>query len=207
MSSADRHRLRAGLAVLGIAAFLGGCQVQPLYQATSASGAPLTAELTSIYVAPAPGRMGQIIRNDLLFLLNGGGQEGNAYELRLRANATTGDVIVRLVGGEPQGRLLNVRAEFALFRREDLSQPIFQGSVTRQATYEWTNQRFANDRAEKDARERAAAEVAEEIRVRLAAFFAQRANATPQMSPPIINRSGRAIGVDIGETDLGTDWN
>ncbi len=57
--------------------------------------------------------------------------------------------------------------------------------MTRQATYEWTNQRFANDRAEIDARTRAAKEAAEEINLRLAAFFASEKTIATQNSPEL----------------------
>ena len=71
------HRpLLAALALLALG--LAGCGLQPLYGST-ASGSRLAAVMSSVDVAPVPGRVGQRVRNELIFE-NTGGSEAAAVD-------------------------------------------------------------------------------------------------------------------------------
>ncbi len=192
MSSFDRlrlSRLAAALMVLAVSAVLAGCNVRPLY-GTAPDGSSTRTDLAGINVVPASGRVGQQVRNDLLFQLNGGTPGPTAYQVDLNVNTSSSGIIVRRVGGQPQARNVRVQADFRL-RQAGGEDVLFSGRVTRFAAFDRSDQRFANDRAQLDAENRAAREVAEEIRLRLAAFVASggavASRSTPVVEPELDN--------------------
>ena len=199
------HRVKRVSVVLACAMLAGACQVRPLYGPTP-SGMTTGAELAAIDVRPATGgRIGQMVHNELALLLSRGGAEGSTYQLNISAASSRGDLTVRLVGGEPQGSFVHVSTSYTLTRRGDPT-PILTGSVLRQVTFETTtSQKFADDRAEIDAQKRAAREIAEEIRLRLAAFFMngqvgpdQTAPAAPNLGQTQADRLQSLGGTDGG---------
>lgn len=204
MSSADLKGRRGALLVaLALSIAVGACNVRPLY-GTTPGGAQVDAELSSIAIPPAEGRLGQIVRNELIFAFNGGQPAQNAiYRLDLDIEASESEPVVRQISSEPQSRLLNVWASFELFRQGETA-PIFKSSVNRQATYQWTNQRFANDRAEIDARQRAAKETAEEIRLRLATFFASDQSIVGVNSPKLSEKDEDTLFDRANNATFGT---
>src|SRR4029453_17524488 len=64
--------LIAGLSALALA----GCGFQPLYGGTTAGGARLADVMKGIDITPIPGRVGQKLRNELIFASTGGGAGG-----------------------------------------------------------------------------------------------------------------------------------
>jgi len=176
MSWSDRLPLRAsirGFAVaLGLAAalFATGCQVRPLYGPVAIGNDNLTMTLADVDVAPVEGRVGQKIRNDLLFLMNGGDPGSGAYTVTLTVRERYANVITRSISGLPGGRNIRLQVTYVLRKTGD-SEVLASGSVTRIASFDYFNQRFANDRATIDAENRAAREVAEDIQLRIASYF------------------------------------
>ena len=175
MWSPDRVSTRNFSILIGLAAalFAGGCNVRPLYStAPVETGSGTTAAaLSDVDVAPVEGRVGQKIRNDLLFYLNGGGEGGSAYIVELEVNEKYTNVITRAISGIPGGRNIRLIVTYTL-KKSSGGKPLVQGKVTRIASIDYFNQRFANDRATLDAENRAAKEVAADINLRLAAYFA-----------------------------------
>lgn len=184
MSLPDMRRAGLVAAVLvAVGVLLAACNARPLY-GTATDGTNVRADLAFVDVAPTDGRVGQRVRNDLLFLLHGGGPARDAYIVDLSTTSSTSNIIVRRIGGQPQGATVTVQTRFGV-RDSSTDEEVFWGRVARHASYELSNQRFANDRAELDAENRAAREVAEEIRMRLAAFFASDVAAEPQINPRV----------------------
>src|ERR1700758_3041906 len=59
---------------VSIAAYaLAGCGFQPLYGGTTARGQKLSDVMAGVEINPIPGRVGQKIRNELIFATTGGG--------------------------------------------------------------------------------------------------------------------------------------
>lgn len=181
MSSPDWLTRAAAAATLLLALAVGGCNVKPLY-GTNPAGTPVTADLAAIDIVPVEGRVGQVIYNELNLMLNGGtGSVAPSYGMSLRVRSSGRSVAIRRIGGRPQSRNMNVSASFEVWPLgEETRRVIFSGAVSRTAAYDWVDQRFANDRAEMDAQDRAARAVAEEIRIRLATFFASGQRLPPQ---------------------------
>ena len=75
--SKDSSRLLKGAAVAVITSVLGlgvtGCAFHPMY-ATTSTGGNLTDAMKAVDIAPIPSRVGQRLRNELIFGTTGGGE-------------------------------------------------------------------------------------------------------------------------------------
>jgi len=167
-------------AALALSLVLASCQVRPLYL-DQASGGPLSPvpDLRAIVLEEPQSRTEQVLRNELLFLFRGGGGEADAprYALRTLVSASTEPVAVELEEDLPAAVLLTLNGTFILSELES-DETLLTGSSIATASYDFSSQRFANVRAEKDARERAARQRAENIASRIAAYFAARRSET-----------------------------
>lgn len=177
MSSRDPHRplltrrvfLASSLAV-GVAGCAGG-GFSPLYGVTS-SGADLGSTLASVNVIPIPGRVGQQLRNELLFSMRGGGSDlGADYELRIAIRESVRQII-RERDGDSQGEVYRITSEFQLLNTGD-SAVLLKGENVAQAAYRRFDSIFANLRARRDAENRAAKDSARSISTRVAAFLSR----------------------------------
>lgn len=173
----DDRLMRPGrplrIATLGLALCLGGC-LQPLYGPAAGGRPGVAAELATIEVDDIPDRLGFELRNELNFLLNGEGRPtGGAYRLRINVRQGTATAIVDTLTGRAQSATLNFDATYALLRT-DGGKEVTAGRALTTVNYDRTAQRFGNVRAARDAEIRAAKQLAEQIRMRLAIFFADR---------------------------------
>lgn len=150
---------------------LSACVYQPLYG--SNSYAPEASQtLSRIWVADVDTRVGQQVRNRLIFLLQGGrGAMDTTYELRLRVND---NAKLQAAAQDVSANTAGVVFVIVSYDLVDLSSHtrIASGSRRASASYDRTGQSFANERALRDAQNRAAAEVAEHLRLALAADLA-----------------------------------
>lgn len=169
-------RTRAAWAVL-IAAALGGCMFQPMYAQTPlfGGGPSLNEALRDVDVATIDGRIGNELRNDLIYELTGGqgNQTGAPYRLTLVANVSSFNPIVDSQSGRPVSQMLSFDITYRL---HDVVQDrvVLTEQALARVSIDATQQRFANLRALRDAENRAAKVAAEQIRSRLASFFLTR---------------------------------
>ena len=179
MSSYDRNRSgggrKAGHVILlaAIAAMaLAACTVQPLY-APTAAGTSVAAALGDIYILPSGDRVGQEVRNQLIFALNGGkGQPSNArYRMKLSVSSSANALGVNPISKAP-AYSMHVDATYELRSVAD-DKIVYRATSRQSASYDVVNQQYANDRAKRDAEDRAASLVADDIRIRLAAIAAK----------------------------------
>lgn len=203
MSSPDRLApMRLALALLLAASVLGGCNVRPLYTAPATgdtAGRDVSTSLAHVDIAPVEGRVGQKLRNELSFLLHGDNPAGREYVVEFtRVRVRDRNLIVDSATGEPTRRDVSVQVRFEL-RPEGDSEDIYSGQVTRETTFERSIQLFASDRAKRDAEDRAVRALAEELRLRLAAFFAE-GELQPEHDPDIETLE-EEHGRDFDESD------
>lgn len=175
MSSSEprsrRHLL--GLAGLCLAFGLGGC-FRPLYgdATTSVAGGSVKSSLTAIEVGPIGERIGHYLRNELVFDLDGSGAETRKrFQLDVTATENVGVTVTDYSTGAADSATLVITAKYKLIEH-GRDKPLTEGEVVARATYDRTTQRFANVRAARDAQIRAAKQLSELIRNRLAAGFA-----------------------------------
>jgi LPS-assembly lipoprotein len=165
------------LALAAMAGFgLAGCGLQPLYGSgsTTASGAGLSETMAAVDVNPIPGRVGQKVRNELIFSNTGGAYAPTPrYNLKIAIRERVINQLVRITG-DATGQIYQLEANYTLI---DLStnKVIHQGTAISRAPYSRYQEIFANVRARYDAENRAARTVADSIKTQLAAFLAQSA--------------------------------
>jgi LPS-assembly lipoprotein len=168
------RRAACAAALMGLAAIGGGCTVQPLYsQAVPVSAyGDMAATLATISVDPVSTREALEVRNQLIFLLSGG--QGNpaqpAYALNLvvtSSSSAAASIQVSTTEQSPTSSLLNMNA---YYRLRDLAtgKVVATGSRQISAAYDVPRQQYAALRAERDAQDRAAREIAEQLRLAVA---------------------------------------
>jgi LPS-assembly lipoprotein len=163
--------LLAALAVTA-AISLAGCGIQPLY-GTTAGGSRLAAAMAGVDVTPIPGRVGQRVRNELIFENTGGsGQTGTTYKLDIVIKESLTNELVK-ISGDAKSQVYQLDATFKLISND--GRVVLEGKATSRAPYERFETIFSNVRARYDAENRAARTVAESIKVRIAGYLSQSA--------------------------------
>lgn len=153
-----------------------GCGFQPLYGSgsTTASGARLSQAMASVDIQPIPGRVGQKVRNELIFSNTGGGYAApTKYKLKVALRQSVVNQLVQTTG-DAKGQVLVLEATFTLTDAAS-GQVMYVGSAVSRAPYTRYQEIFANVRANYDAENRAAGEIAETMKTQIAAFLATSA--------------------------------
>lgn len=162
--------LFAGLAALA----LGGCGFQPLYGGTTAGGAKLAEVMAAVDITPIPGRVGQKLRNELIFANTGGGHAAKArYKLDIAIKESVTDQLVEITG-DATGQVYQIEASFKLVDTAT-GKEVLQGKAISRAAYNRFQEIFANVRARYDAENRAARTISESIRTQVAAYLSNAA--------------------------------
>ena len=167
-------------AVIALAALTAGC-FQPLYgDRTVVGGTPVVDALRSIEVMQiaAPNgspeaRMAVAVRDQVLFDLTGGAaRNAPNHQLKIRLASSNTAVIVDQYSGRVQVGSYRLTAVFDLV---DIGtgKSVMTGTASTQVSYDspGQEQRFARARAQRDAEDRAAKVIADDIRARLGSFF------------------------------------
>jgi LPS-assembly lipoprotein len=159
-------RLLAGLALAALV--LPACTVRPLYSSAplAATGARVSADLSSIAIKSPATRYGQEVRNHLVFLFNRGkGEPVQArYSLALNViRSQESSAAVQIADrNEPSSATITLIADYTLIEIATGDQ-ILKGVRQIASSYDVPRQEFANVRAERDAENRAARELAEVV--------------------------------------------
>src|SRR5271169_6100381 len=168
-------RRLAGVAML--AGMLAGC-FQPMYadhSLTGGNGPNLREAMRDVEIAKVDGRVGQEIRNDIIFELSGG--EGNPtgapYRLNLQIATDSASAIIDLQTGLPDNETVSIDVAYKLQNVAD-DKIVLTDKATARVSIDRTQQRYARVRALRDAENRAAKLVAEQIRARVASYFLLR---------------------------------
>jgi LPS-assembly lipoprotein len=161
--------LAGGLAACGDSAF------RPLYGSNSV-GEYASERMKEVDFAPIPGRVGQRIRNDLVFQATGGGHPlppQFRFEVVLQENLTS--TLVSVTGenaGRPSGAVYSIQASFRLIDVRN-KKVVFQGASHARAAFERFESTYSSVRAREDAENRAARTISDDIKTRLAAYLSR----------------------------------
>jgi LPS-assembly lipoprotein len=181
MSSFDTMRVARVCAVLALAGLTGGC-FQPLYaeRPTPVGGVGVATQLRAVDVAPidAPGgsRLSRVsvgVRNELIYDLTGGsGGYSPTHRLDVKLAATQLQVIVDINTARPDINNYGIDSTYTLTELAT-GKVVVKGQTYSRVSYNipGQEQRFAGERGLRDAENRAAKEIAENIRSRLASYF------------------------------------
>jgi LPS-assembly lipoprotein len=180
MSWADRRIVARLVIVVGLAALTAGC-FQPMYAARSDGTPALREKLLGVEVPPVTNvvnasreaRLGVEIRNALMFKLYGSATGlPPTHRLVMRLTTTRSSLIVDTATSLPSIENYGIDATYEL-RDVATDKVVMRGNTFSRVSYDipGQNQRFARARAFRDAEDRAAQEIAENIQTRLASFF------------------------------------
>lgn len=164
------------LGMLVVFAGLSGCQFQPLYGNGNNLAGGQSASLSGLYIEEVDTRAGQQVRNHLIFLLNGGASPFQpTHSVKLRVNAidtTLAGAVANLDSNQIGNTAGNVRVSVS-YEIFDVGSKeiIYRGQREARASYDKTSQSFATERARRDAENRAAREVAEQLRFAIASHL------------------------------------
>jgi len=161
----------APLLALGAAVALAGCGIRPLY-APTAAGTTASAALAAVSIAPLDTRVGQVLRNELIFGFTGGGPAATpAYGLRLVLTSQESELVIEQIENIPEANLVALTVTYTLTELAT-GDVLLTGATFANASFDYSTQRFANIRAERDAEDRAARRLASNILSRVATYFA-----------------------------------
>jgi LPS-assembly lipoprotein len=172
-------RLVRAFAALALAGLTAGC-FQPLYGQQSIGGPALGQALRGVDVAQivAPNgtpeaRLAVEVRNNLIFDITGGsGQSSPTHRLTIQLSSTRQQVIVDITTARPDVENYGINASYTL---TDLAtgRAVVQGQTFSRVSFDipGQEQRFARARGLRDAENRAAKVISENIRNRLASYF------------------------------------
>lgn len=168
MSWSEAKALHIVMAVAAAATMLSACQVRPLY-APAAVSADAPARVASVAVKPVTTREAQQVRNHLVFFINGGAAEATdaRYQVSLGVtSSTTGAMAVQVADTDDYVPTASTVTMTSIYTISDTETGDRVASGKRQvaASYDRPRQGFAAARAERDAQDRAARELAEQLR-------------------------------------------
>jgi LPS-assembly lipoprotein len=176
----ETQRWTRFLAVLALAGLTAGC-FQPLYgDRAIVGGAGLNDKLASVEVAPvdAPNgsrlaRVSVTVRDQLMYELTGGGAAAApTHKLVVKLSSKQLQVIVDINTARPDIQNYGIDASYTL---TDLrtGKPVISGQTFSRVSFNipGQQQRFAGVRGLRDAEDRAAKLIADNIHARLASFF------------------------------------
>lgn len=160
-----RHFLSI-LAVLPVAA----CGFEPLYGNRDAPGDAVFNDFHQVKIATIPERSGQMLRNELLDRLNYRGEPAQPrYELKVALKEERRDVLVRS-DEVATAADLTLTASYELVDRTS-NAVLAKGAPRSINRYNVLASPYATLNSAEDARRRAAKQLAEDIRTRLAVYF------------------------------------
>ncbi len=175
----------AALATVSLLPLLGGCQVRPLYGTfytpLGVAVAPVQDELAAIEIGTVKtadtvdlDRVAQVLRNELIFgFRRGGSGLPPRYRLEIILGKQQMEVGVERLADVPASYTVTMNASFVLSDYAT-GRTEMTGRSFATASYDFSSQRFANVRAERDAENRAAKVIATDIQARIAGHFAQK---------------------------------
>lgn len=171
-----------------LSAGLSGC-LQPVY-GPGAGGAGVAAQLADIAVDRVEGYLGYILKAELDFLLTGGKTPTKAgrYALKVKTQQAQATSVVDTSTGRAQIATLQVEAVYVLLDQTAGGKIKASGKTFASASYDRSQLRFSNVRAERDAEERVAKSLAERLRIIMTTALARDGVSgppkVPDLSPP-----------------------
>jgi LPS-assembly lipoprotein len=171
----------AGIAAaLALATLLAGC-FEPLYgERTLAGGPGLRQRMNAVDVlairvpnGTPQARIANELRNNLIFELTGGsGGVQPTHQLKIEITSSNQQVIVDITTARPDVQQFGINANFTLTEKAT-GKSVMTGQTFARVSYDNPGQaqRFANARGQRDAEDRAAKVISDNIRARLASYF------------------------------------
>lgn len=167
----SRRNFLSILALLPPLLLVASCGFEPLYGNRDAPGDAVFNDFHQIKIATIPERTGQMLRNELLDKLNYRGEPSQPrYELKVSVKEERRDVLVRSDELATAADLTLI-ATYELLDRANSNAVVAKGAPRSINRYNVLASPYATLNSAEDARRRAAKQLAEDIRARLAVYF------------------------------------
>ncbi|MBX3455634.1 LPS assembly lipoprotein LptE [Ferrovibrio sp.] len=168
------RRTAGALLLAGLPLLLAGCGFRPLYGTGHTYDA--VPEFSALAVEQAEDRSTQLLRNHLLDMLTPrGAPEKPAYRLELKVAESVSSVLVTRSDEITRNNLQMTVTYRLIDYRSGVA--LQSNSLSSLVSYNLVRAEYANLVSERDARARAARDLAEQIRIRLGNFFTQQRKA------------------------------
>ncbi len=152
------------LASLVLATSLSACTFQPLHVPSASVDGTLVGELSQVNVEQVSTRVAQQVRNHLIFILGAGNYSAEQrYDANLQVTSHERRTSSHTSLSDTTAGFVTVTASYTLIDAKT-GKRIAGGSRKASAYFDRTSQIFANQRAVRDAENRASKEVAEKLR-------------------------------------------
>lgn len=152
--------------VLAATLVVAGCSYRPLY-GSGTDGQSVAVALAGVTVAEQKTRAGQLVRNELISSM---GAQGGDSRFLLKLEPEEKSTAVSSTGLKLERHRYRLSVKYALLDA-GTGKPATEGKSFSNVSYDTVEEPIADLRAAENARERAAREVAEDVRLRLAAFI------------------------------------
>jgi LPS-assembly lipoprotein len=177
------RRLLRWVAVAAAAALTAGC-FQPLYGEHAAGPGAVAPNVRDAFATveidqvSAPNgtpeaRIAVELRNNVVYELTGGAGSGTtSYRLRIQMKLSKAAMIVDIATGRTEAEIIGIDVAYTLTEVGTKKVVVNSQTFARVSSdVPGLQQRFAHQRAQRDAENRAAKVIAEQIRSRLASYF------------------------------------
>jgi LPS-assembly lipoprotein len=169
-----------GAVLCALCGLLAGC-FEPMYAQKTLTGGPsLQNRFSTIGILPiaastgtSAARVAVEVQNDLSYdFTGGGGQLGKTHELRITLVSQVQQIIVDITTARADMQQYGLNASYSL-TEVATGKVVVTGSTLARVSFDnpGQQQRFASARGQRDAENRAAKVIAENIRARLASYF------------------------------------
>ena len=152
---------------------VAGCGFRPLYgTGSAAANGQVSDELAAVEIPVVGDRNGQILRNNLIRLFNPGGRP-SLPRYRLAVGLRVSEVKLGIQRDDTATRA-NLVASARYTLTDTAGEELTSGSSRAIASFNILDDEFATLSGSEDARDRALAEIAQDIRTRIAIHFVDR---------------------------------
>lgn len=159
---------------------LTGCGFHPLYAVPGQARGQMQAELQSVYVEAVDGRLGYELRDQTLDVIDGTADASKArYRLSLTLDQKSEAIGVQSQKVGTQTQTVTTRYNDLITVQYELTDiksgaSLTRGTETGLASYNVLTSPYATLMSQQNADKQAADDIADRIRIALAAFFAQK---------------------------------
>jgi LPS-assembly lipoprotein len=173
MFASRQGLIRVAFACAAASMLVAGCGnsgFHPMYASSAVGGSDVNEKLAQLEIAPVPGRVGQRLRNELIYQSTGGGLAAQpVYRLEIIIRESITPTLVQ-IDGNSSGSVYNLNTSFRLVRLADRSVAL-SGESNGRVAFQRFDSVFANVRARQEAENRAAKTIGDELKSRVAAYL------------------------------------
>jgi LPS-assembly lipoprotein len=173
MFASHQGLIRVAFACAAASMLVAGCGnsgFHPMYASSAVGGSDVNEKLAQLEIAPVPGRVGQRLRNELIYQSTGGGLAAQpVYRLEIIIRESITPTLVQ-IDGNSSGSVYNLNTSFRLVRLADRSVAL-SGESNGRVAFQRFDSVFANVRARQEAENRAAKTIGDELKSRVAAYL------------------------------------